>query len=118
MRLMNEGEVAAAVERARQAQTAWSELSFRARARFVLRAREIVLAEVDEIASLVSRETGKPPAEATSMEIVPTLDLMHYFARNTVSRASWPIETATSVHATSASSTASGRAGPALTIER
>jgi len=83
VRLMNEGEVAVAVKRAREAQTAWSELSFRARARFVLRAREIVLAQVDEIASLVSRETGKPPAEATSMEIVPTLDLMHYFARNT-----------------------------------
>lgn len=82
VRLMNEGEVAAAVKRARQAQTAWSQLSFRARARFVLRAREIVLDGVDEIASLVSRETGKPPAEATSMEIVPTLDLMHYFARN------------------------------------
>ncbi|HKS09287.1 MAG TPA: aldehyde dehydrogenase family protein [Pyrinomonadaceae bacterium] len=83
VRLMNEGEVEAAVQRARQAQAAWSQLSFRARARFVLRAREIVLRQVDEIASLVSRETGKPPAEATSMEIVPTLDLMHYFARNT-----------------------------------
>lgn len=83
VRLMNGGDVAAAVKRARQAQAAWSQLSIHARARFVLRAREIVLAQVDEIASLVSRETGKPPAEATSMEIVPTLDLMHYFARNT-----------------------------------
>ena len=34
----------------------------------------------DEIALLVSRETGKPVAEALSMEIVPTLDAMHYFA--------------------------------------
>lgn len=81
--LMNAADVAAAVKRARQAQEAWSRLSFRERARFVLRAREIVLAQVDEIAALVSRETGKPHAEATSMEIVPTLDLMHYFARNT-----------------------------------
>lgn len=81
--LMNESEVAKAVKRARQAQEAWSRLSFRARAQVVLRAREIVLAQVDEIASLVSRETGKPAAEATSMEIVPTLDLMHYFARST-----------------------------------
>lgn len=80
--LMNAADVAAAVKRARQAQEAWSRLSFRARARFVLRAREIVLAQVDEIAALVSRETGKPPAEAMSMEVVPTLDLMHYFSRN------------------------------------
>jgi succinate-semialdehyde dehydrogenase/glutarate-semialdehyde dehydrogenase len=81
--LMNAAEVTAAVKRARQAQTAWSRVSFRARAEYVLRAREVVLGQVDEIASLVSRETGKPPAEATSMEIVPGLDLMHYFARNT-----------------------------------
>jgi acyl-CoA reductase-like NAD-dependent aldehyde dehydrogenase len=80
---MNAGDVAAAVKRARRAQQAWSQLSYRARAEFILRAREIVLAKVDEIASLVSRETGKPPAEAMSMEIVPTLDLMHYFAHNT-----------------------------------
>jgi succinate-semialdehyde dehydrogenase/glutarate-semialdehyde dehydrogenase len=81
--LLDAGEVAAAIKRARQAQPGWAKLSFRERARFVLQAREIVLSQVDEIASLISRETGKPPAEATSMEIVPTLDLMHYFARNT-----------------------------------
>ena len=81
--LMNASEVAAAVSRARKAQGAWARLSFRARAQYVLRAREIVLARVDEIATLISRETGKPAAEATSMEVVPTLDLMHYFARNT-----------------------------------
>jgi succinate-semialdehyde dehydrogenase/glutarate-semialdehyde dehydrogenase len=81
--LLNAADVAAAVKRARHAQAAWSQLSFRARAQVVLRAREIVLAQVDEIAALISRETGKPPAEAMSMEIVPTLDLMHYFARHT-----------------------------------
>src|SRR5215210_4276760 len=32
---------------------------------------------------LIFRETGKPAAEAISMEIVPTLDLMHHFAENT-----------------------------------
>ena len=81
--LMNASEVAAAVNRARKAQQPWSQLSYRARAEYVLRAREIVLAQVDEIAALISRETGKPRPEATSMEVVPTLDLMHYFARNT-----------------------------------
>jgi succinate-semialdehyde dehydrogenase/glutarate-semialdehyde dehydrogenase len=74
--------VGAAVERARRAQLAWSQRSFRDRAEFILRAREIVLAQVDEISLLISRETGKPPAEAMSMEVVPTLDLMYYFAHN------------------------------------
>lgn len=81
--LMSASEVAAAVRRARHAQLGWSQLSYHARAEVILRAREIVLAQVDEIAALITRETGKPPAEATSMEVVPTLDLMYYFAKNT-----------------------------------
>jgi acyl-CoA reductase-like NAD-dependent aldehyde dehydrogenase len=83
--LMCASEVVAAVDKARAEQGAWARLSYSERARLILRAREIVLDQVDEIAKLISRETGKPPAEATSMEIVPTLDLMHYFAKNTES---------------------------------
>lgn len=81
--LMEAADVAAAVSRARAAQPAWAKLSYRERARLILRAREIVLDQLDDIATLVSRETGKPVTEAISMEIVPTLDLMHYFAENT-----------------------------------
>src|SRR5215216_5643058 len=81
--LMNASDVVAAVNRARSAQEAWSKLSYRERARFILRAREIVLHQIEEIAKLISRETGKPVAEAISMEVVPTLDLMHYFAKHT-----------------------------------
>src|SRR5215216_967572 len=81
--LLNFGDVAAAVSRARAAQQAWADLSYRKRARFILRAREIVLEQLEEIAKLISRETGKPATEAIAMEIVPTLDLMHHFAENT-----------------------------------
>ncbi|MDQ2920857.1 MAG: succinic semialdehyde dehydrogenase [Acidobacteriota bacterium] len=73
-------EVKQGVDRARAAQPQWASLSFRERAKVILQARELILAERDEIARLVSRETGKPVAEALSMEIVPTLDAMHYFA--------------------------------------
>ena len=81
--LMTAADVAVAVRNARLAQPAWAALSYRERARFILRAREIVLAHTDEIANIISRETGKPPVEAISMEVVPTLDLMNYFAQNT-----------------------------------
>ena len=80
--LLTSADVSAAVTRARQAQPAWAKLSFRARAQFILAAREIVLSQVEEIAALIARETGKPPAEAISMEVTPTLDLMQHFARN------------------------------------
>lgn len=81
--LMNASDVAAAVNKARAAHPAWARLSYRSRAQLILRARELVLEQLEEIAQLISRETGKPATEAISMEIVPTLDLMHYFAENT-----------------------------------
>ena len=57
--LMNADDVVASVQFARTAQPAWAALSYDERARYVLRARELVLAQTEEIASLVSRETGK-----------------------------------------------------------
>jgi acyl-CoA reductase-like NAD-dependent aldehyde dehydrogenase len=50
-----------------------------------MKARKIVLNEMEEIALLISRETGKPVAEAISMEVAPTLDLMQFFARKAAS---------------------------------
>jgi succinate-semialdehyde dehydrogenase/glutarate-semialdehyde dehydrogenase len=73
------------VIRAREAQAAWATLAFRERARVVMKAREIILKDLEKIALLISRETGKPVAEAVSMELAPTLDLMQYFARRTES---------------------------------
>lgn len=78
--LASPNEVRQAVARARQAQPAWAKLSFYERGRVVLKARELMLDARDEFALLVSKETGKPVAEALSMELVPTLDSMHYFA--------------------------------------
>lgn len=74
-------EVARAVGRAREAQREWARSSFRERRRLVMKARRIILRELEEIALLISRETGKPVAEAISMELATTLDLMQYFAR-------------------------------------
>ena len=78
-------EVARAVGRAHEAQPAWAAKSYRERARLIMAAREIILKEMEEIAFLISIETGKPVAEAISLEIAPALDLMQYFARKTAS---------------------------------
>ncbi|MCA1631895.1 MAG: aldehyde dehydrogenase family protein, partial [Acidobacteria bacterium] len=76
-------EVRRAVARAREAQAGWAARSYAERGRVILRAREIVLDELDAVAELIARESGKPVTEAISMELVPTLDLMRYFARET-----------------------------------
>ena len=83
MALLDSVQVLEAVKRARAAQPSWAALSYRQRGQVISRAREIVLRDLESIAKLISQETGKPRAEATSMEVVPTLDLMHYFAANT-----------------------------------
>ena len=74
-------EVARAVGRAREAQPSWSARSFHERGSVIMQARKVILNELDEIAALVSRETGKPTAEAIAMELAPGLDLMQHFAR-------------------------------------
>ena len=80
---MSADDVKAAVERSRTAFQNWKKTSFKARAAYIMQAREVILSQVDEIAHLISAESGKPFGEAISMEIAPVLDLMQYFARNT-----------------------------------
>ena len=75
-------EVQLAVEKSRTAFEIWRKTSFYERKRFIMRARDVILADIDEIARLISDEMGKPVAEAISAEITPVLDLMQYFARN------------------------------------
>jgi acyl-CoA reductase-like NAD-dependent aldehyde dehydrogenase len=78
-------EVARAVGRAREAQPAWAAKPYRERGRVIMKARQFMLKELEEIAFLISLETGKPVSEAISLELTPALDLMQYFARKTAS---------------------------------
>ena len=75
-------EVRDAVARGREAFAKWKRTSFQERKALVMKAREVILAEMDEIAHLISRESGKPFGEAISMEIAPVLDLMQWIAKN------------------------------------
>ena len=75
-------EVRDAVASGREAFAKWKRTSFAERKAQVMNAREVILAEMEEIAHLISRESGKPFGEAISMEIAPVLDLMQWIARN------------------------------------
>ena len=77
----SDDDVRAAVDRSREAFHRWKKSSFRERRALVMRAREVILSELDAIAHLISAESGKPFGEAIAMEIAPVLDLMQYFAR-------------------------------------
>ena len=75
-------DVFEAVEKSRTAFSMWRKTAFSVRTEAVMRARQVILSEMDEIAELISREMGKPKTEAVSAEIAPVLDLMQYFASN------------------------------------
>ena len=75
-------KVTEAVDSSRAAFQKWRATSFAERRRLVMRAREVILDELEAIARLISDEAGKPVAESLSMEIAPVLDLMQYFAKN------------------------------------
>ncbi len=80
---MSASDIDVAVHRSRSAFAGWKQNTFRERRAYIMKTREVILSQVDEIAHLISAESGKPFGEAIAMEIAPVLDLMQYFARNT-----------------------------------
>lgn len=74
------GEVEAAVEDVAEVQRFWGELSLADRGRYLSRAADLLAADLDEVAELLSREQGKPITEAYSMEVVPTIDGLNWIA--------------------------------------
>lgn len=74
-------EVREAVSTSRRIFHKWKTTEYRERRRLVMSARQVILAQLDEIAHLISAESGKPFGEAIAMEIAPVLDLMQWVAR-------------------------------------
>jgi acyl-CoA reductase-like NAD-dependent aldehyde dehydrogenase len=74
--------VAAAVSRASAAFEEWGALSFRERARHLLRVRDVLAEQADDIVATITAETGKLESEAWTTEIVVTCELIGYYARH------------------------------------
>ncbi len=74
-------QVQAVVDDVARIQPAWAELSLQDRARYMKRAADALLDEIDEIAELLVQEQGKPRAEAYTMELLPTVDALHWCAK-------------------------------------
>jgi acyl-CoA reductase-like NAD-dependent aldehyde dehydrogenase len=74
-------EVQGVVDEVARIQPAWAQLTTKDRARYMLRAADALLDEIDEIAELLVREQGKPRVEAYTMELLPTVDALHWVAK-------------------------------------
>ncbi len=75
-------KVAEYVASARAACHVWQRMGFAKRAEYLLRAREHMLANLDDFTKTITRENGKPLAEALAAEIYPVADLIYYFAHH------------------------------------
>jgi succinate-semialdehyde dehydrogenase/glutarate-semialdehyde dehydrogenase len=69
------------VDEVASVQPFWAQLTLGDRARYLQRAAQVVIDEGDEIRDLLAREQGKPRTEAFSMEVLPTIDALHWIAR-------------------------------------
>jgi acyl-CoA reductase-like NAD-dependent aldehyde dehydrogenase len=74
-------EVQGVVDDVARIQPAWAELTLDDRAGYLRRAADALLDDVDEIAELLVNEQGKPRAEAYTMELLPTIDALHWCAK-------------------------------------
>src|SRR5690349_6173430 len=74
------GEVQGVVDDVAKVQPFWAQLTLRDRARYLERAAQVLIDESDEIRDLIVSEQGKPRNEAFSMEILPTIDALHWIA--------------------------------------
>ncbi|MDX1735290.1 MAG: aldehyde dehydrogenase family protein [Halioglobus sp.] len=74
-------EVLAAVARARDAQLEWAALGFDERTERLGRLRRVLIERMDEVAAVITRETGKPEIEAVA-EIIASLDALVYYPKH------------------------------------
>jgi acyl-CoA reductase-like NAD-dependent aldehyde dehydrogenase len=72
--------VRSAVALGRRAQPLWSAVPVAARAGFLRRAAQAVLDELEALAGLLARETGRPRTEALLAELLPSVAGLHALA--------------------------------------
>jgi len=61
-------------------QKLWAQLRLQDRARYMARAAQAVIAEMDELVDLICLEQGRPKTEALLMEVLPAIDTLQWLA--------------------------------------
>ena len=73
-------KVQGVVDDVAEVQPFWAALSLEDRARYLRRACDIVLEDMDDLAELLTSEQGKPRVESYTMELLPTVDSLKWIA--------------------------------------
>ncbi|HVH47855.1 MAG TPA: aldehyde dehydrogenase family protein [Labilithrix sp.] len=75
-------DVLKTIARARKAQAVWGVLPIEERCTRLLRFRDALVDRAEELVDVVSRESGKPRAEALVHEVSIAVDLLTYYCKN------------------------------------
>ena len=75
-------KVQGVVDDVAEVQPFWAALTLEDRARYMRRAGDVLLEDLDEIAQLLTSEQGKPRVESYTMELLPTVDSLKWIADN------------------------------------
>ena len=81
MAVATAGDVARAVSQGREAQAVWQEKNFTERARLLYRFRDLLIDHKEEIADILTAETGKPRAEVYGNELFYMCDAIGFWAK-------------------------------------
>jgi acyl-CoA reductase-like NAD-dependent aldehyde dehydrogenase len=73
-------DVQAVVDDVAEVQPFWAQLTPRDRARYMRRTADALVEQMEEVAELLTREQGKPITESYTMELLPTIDALHWCA--------------------------------------
>ena len=73
-------EVQAVVDDVAGVQPFWAQLPLGDRARYMRRAGQAIIDQLDELAELLTHEQGKPRNESYVMELLPTIDSLRWLA--------------------------------------
>ena len=73
-------QVQAVVDDVAEVQPFWAQLSLADRARYMRRAADVLVEDMEQVAELLTREQGKPLTESYVMELIPTIDALHWCA--------------------------------------
>jgi len=75
-------QVQSVVDDVAAVQPFWAQLPLSDRARYMRRTAQVIIDSLDELTELLTREQGKPRSESYSMELIPTIDSLHWIAEH------------------------------------
>src|SRR5919106_6065053 len=73
-------QVQSVVDDVASVQPFWAQLPLHDRARYMRRAGQAIIDQLEDLARLLSREHGKPLTESYAMELLPTIDSLRWLA--------------------------------------